>query len=87
MDESKKIESVRHTPERDQKSIHNAVNKASRDANFISQAVQQLDALQFPAYKYQILNFVKSKSTDENAIAMFNPLNHTVLFRNKYALK
>jgi len=63
------------------------VNKASRDANFISQAVQQLNALQFPAYKYQFLNFAKSKSTDENAIAMLKSLNHTVLFRNKYALK
>jgi hypothetical protein len=44
-------------PERDEKSIHSAVNKAGRDANFISQAVQRLNALQFPAYKYQILNF------------------------------
>jgi hypothetical protein len=31
---------VRHMPERDEKSIHSAVNKAGRDANFISQAVQ-----------------------------------------------
>lgn len=38
MDESKKIESVRHKPDNEHKSVHNAVNKASKDMNFISQS-------------------------------------------------
>jgi hypothetical protein len=86
MDESKKIESVRHRPESDQKSLHNAVKRASKDANYISQVVQQHDALEFPAY---IISCILSKANllDDNVIALLNSLNHTVLFRNKYALK
>jgi hypothetical protein len=84
MDRSKKIEAVRHTAENDHESVHNAVNKASKDANFISQVVEQLDTLKFPAYKRQILSFIQDKSSDENAIGLLKSLNDTVLFRDKY---
>jgi hypothetical protein len=84
MDRSKKIEAVRHTAENDHESVHNAVNKASKDANFISQVVEQLDTLKFPAYKHQILSFIQDKSLDENAIGLLKSLNDTVLFRDKY---
>jgi hypothetical protein len=84
MDLSKKIEAVRHTAENDHESIRNAVNKASKDANFISQVVEQLDTLKFPAYKHQILSFIQDKSSDENAIGLLKSLNDTVLFRDKY---
>jgi hypothetical protein len=84
MDRSKKIEAVRHTAENDHESVHNAVNKASKDANFISQVVEQLDTLKFPAYKHQILSFIQDKSSDENAIGLLKSLNDTVLFRDKY---
>jgi hypothetical protein len=87
MNKSKKIESVRHRPETDQKPLHNAVNKASKDANFIFRVVEQLNELKFPAYKYQILSFIKSKSSDDNAIALLKSLNDTVLFRDKYDVK
>ncbi len=84
MDRSKKIEAVRHTAENDHESVHNAVNKASKDANFISQVVEQLDTLKFPAYKHHILSFIQDKSSDENAIGLLKSLNDTVLFRDKY---
>ena len=84
MDRSKKIEAVRHTAENDHESVHNAVNKASKDASFISQVVDQLDTLKFPAYKHDILSFIKDKSSDENGIGLLKSLNDTVLFRDKY---
>ena len=87
MDQSKKIEAVRHTAENDHQSAHNAVNKASKDANFISQVVEQLDTLKFPAYKHQILGFIQDKSSDENAIGLLKSLNGTVLFQDKYDVK
>ena len=86
MDRSKKIEVVRHTAE-NHESVHNAVKKASKDANFISQVVEQLDTLKFPAYKHQILSFIQSKSSDDNAIGLLKSLNDTVLFRDKYDVK
>ena len=87
MDKSKKIEAVRHKAEDDHESVHNAVNKASKDANFISQVVEQLDTLKFPAYKHQILSFIQDKSSDQNAIALLKSLNDTILFQDKYDVK
>jgi hypothetical protein len=87
MDESKKVEVVRHKAENNHESLHNAVNKASKDGNFISQVIEQLDTLKFPAYKHQILSFIQSKSSDDNAIGLLKSLSDTVLFRDKYDVK
>ena len=86
MDHSKKIEDIRHKAE-NHESVHSAVKKASKDANFISQVVEQLDTLKFPAYKHQILSFIQNKSSDENAIGLLKSLNDTVLFQDKYDVK
>jgi hypothetical protein len=86
MNESKKIESVSHKAE-SEKSLHNAVTKASNDTNFISQVVEQLNELKFPAYKYQILSFIKSKSSDDKTIGLLQSLNDKVLFHDKYDVK
>ena len=86
MDHSKKIEDVRHTAE-NHESVHSAVKKASRDSNFISQVVEQLDTLNFPAYKQQILSFIQNKSSDENVIGLLKSLNDTVLFRDSYDVR
>lgn len=86
MDRSKKIEAVRHTADNDE-SLHNAVKKASEDSNFISQVVDQLENLKFPAYKHQILSFIQNKSSDNNTIGLLKSLNDAVLFQNKYAVK
>lgn len=87
MDPSKKIEYVRNTPENNNTSVHKAVKKASKDPNFVSQVVEQLDTLKFPAYKHQILTFIESKSEDENVIGLLKSLNDSILFRDKYDVK
>ena len=87
MDRSKKIEAVRHTAENDRESVQNAVKRASEDSNFISQVVDQLENLKFPAYKHQILSFMQDKSSDENAIGLLKSLNDTVLFQDQYDVK
>lgn len=87
MDRSKKIEAVRHTAENDRESVQNAVKRASEDSNFISQVVDQLENLKFPAYKHQILSFIQNKSSDNNTIGLLKSLNDAVLFQDKYAVK
>jgi len=87
MKDSKKVESKRHTPEPDHKSLHEAVNRASKDASFISKVVAQLDTLKFPAYKHQILNFIQNKFSDNDDLGLLKSLNDTVLFRSKYDVK
>ena len=87
MDQSKKIKAVRHNADDNEESLHDAVDKASKDSTFISQVVEQLDTLKFPAYKHKILSFIQSRSSDNNIIGLLNSLNDTVLFRDKYAVK
>jgi len=87
MKDSKKFESEGHKPEPDHKSLHKAVNRTSKDANFISKVVEQLETLKFPAYKSQILNFIQNKFSDNDDIGLLKSLNDTVLFRSKYDVK
>ena len=54
-----RIKSERHIPSVDSKAINKAVERASRDRNFISHSVDQLNGLKFPAYKQQIMDFLK----------------------------
>jgi hypothetical protein len=83
MDESRKSE-IRHDADKDRELIRNAVHNASKDANFISQVVEKLDRLKFPAYKHQILTFIESKSSDEDVIGLLKSLNDSILFQDKY---
>jgi hypothetical protein len=50
-DLSNKIEAERHIPTVKSNSINQAVERASKDRNFISKALEQLSGLKFPAYK------------------------------------
>lgn len=87
MNESKKIKSIRHKPDNDLSSVHDGVDRASKDTNFISRVVEQLDTLKFPAYKHQILSFIQNKFSDEDDIGLLKSLNDTTLFQDKYDVK
>lgn len=87
MEESEKIESARHHDKKDYESVRNAVDRANNDLNFISQVVEKLDTLKFPAYKHQILAFIQGKSSDEEVLGLLKSLNNTVLFRDKYDVR
>lgn len=86
MDEARNSEAGQNA-EKDHEMVQNAVNKASNDAGFISQVVEKLDSVKFPAYKHQILTFIEGKSSDENVIGLLKSLNDSILFRDKYDVK
>jgi hypothetical protein len=86
LNKSDKISSTRHTPN-DRTSVHNAVLRASKDRNFVSSVVELLGALQFPVFKYQILEFIKKVSTDREVIALLESLNDSVSYRSKEDIK
>jgi hypothetical protein len=83
---SSKIKSERHIPSVDSKAINEAVERASIDRDFISRSVEQLNGLKFPAYKAQILDFVKKNSAAE-VLDLFETLNGTILYRDQYHIK
>ncbi len=61
--------------------------RASKDRNFVSMVIEQLDALHFPVYKYQIIQFIKKVSTDRDVIALLESLNNTALYRSRNDIK
>src|SRR6266540_5181920 len=84
---SKEVRSVKHISKLNTKSINKAVEKVSKDRDFISNAVKKLDGLKFPAYKYQIVDFLNKNSTKNETLALFESLNGTILYRDQYHVK
>jgi Protein of unknown function (DUF2795) len=83
-DSSSKIESERHIPTVDSDSVNKAVERSSRDKNFISNAVEQLRGLKFPAYGSQIIDYLRKNSADDEVLALYLSLNGTMLYRDQY---
>jgi chaperonin GroEL (HSP60 family) len=84
---SNKIEAERHISTVNSNSINQAVERASKDRNFISKAVEQLRGLKFPVYKRQLIEYLKNNSADSETLALFESLNATMLYRDHYQVK
>ena len=87
VNESKKVHSTRHVAERDAASVHAAVKVASKNRNFIDRSMREIEGLQFPVYKYQILDYAKGHSVDKKTIALFESLNGTMQYHDRFQLK
>lgn len=81
------VRSERHVAESDAKSINQAVEKESKDRNFIIKALEQLDGLSFPAYKHQIMMHLKKRSTNSETLNLYESLSGTMLYRDQYHIK
>jgi hypothetical protein len=81
-DSPNKIESDRHIPTVDSDSVNRAVERSSGDKNFISNAVEQLKGLKFPAYGYQIIDYLRKNSANKEVLALHLSLNDTTLYRD-----
>ena len=86
-DLSNKIEAERHIPTVNSNSINQAVERASKDRNFISKALEQLGGLKFPAYRRQIIEHLKNNFVGSETLALFESLNATMLYRDHYQVK
>jgi hypothetical protein len=78
------VSSSKHDPTYDTNIINKAVEKGSRDANFLNYAVSLLAKMQFPAFKNNILEYINKATTDTNVIALFESLDGYIKFRNVY---
>jgi hypothetical protein len=87
MDKSNKISFTSNTAEGNPTSVHKAVNKAYKNRNFIVSTISQFESLKFPAYKYQILEYAKRHSVDNDVLALLQTLNDTMLYHSKFNLE
>ena len=78
------IDFIKHFSTYDTNAINQAVEKASRDPSFISDSVQLLKGIQFPAYKHHILTHVKSTTNDLEVISLFESLDGYIQYKDQY---
>lgn len=83
------IRAVRHSPEFDTDSINRAVESASKNDAFIQKAINLTKNLSFPALKRDIISFVKSNSTSDDAqvLALFESLDGYIEYKDSYHLR
>jgi hypothetical protein len=78
------VSSIKHDSTYDTDVINKAVEKGSRDPNFLSHAASLLAKMQFPAFKNNILEYIKKVTTDTKVIALFESLDGYIKFRDVY---
>jgi hypothetical protein len=78
------VSSIEHDSTYDTNNINKAVEKGSRDANFLNYAASLLVKMQFPAFKNNILEYINKVTTDTNVIALFESLDGYIKFRDVY---
>ena len=78
------VSSIEHDSTYDTNNINKAVEKGSRDANFLNYAASLLAKMQFPAFKNNILEYINKVTTDTNVIALFESLDGYIKFRDVY---
>ena len=81
------IDAAKHVPAYDASRINRAIEKASRNPDFVGQAVAKLAELKFPAFKHDIIDYIKSIDADEDVVSLFESLNGYVQFRDQYHVK
>jgi hypothetical protein len=88
------IDAAKHMPAYDSTRINRAVERAARDPDFVNQAIAQLAGLSFPAFKHNILDYIRSintsqerKEQEEDVVALFESLDGYIQFRDQYHLQ
>jgi hypothetical protein len=59
------IDAAKHLPANDAERINRAIEKAASNPNFVYHAVAQLAGFAFPAFKHNIIDYVKSINVEE----------------------
>jgi len=83
------VDARRHAPSYDTTRINRAIERAARDPGFVNQAVSQLSGLAFPAFKHNILEYIRSMDTNKDQkendiLSLFESLDGYIQFRDPY---
>jgi hypothetical protein len=85
------IDASKHLPAYDATRINRAVEKAATNPDFVNRAVAHLTGLTFPAFKHNIIDYVRSitstnddKGEQDDIVALFESLNGYIQFRDQY---
>ncbi len=81
------IHSERHYSRTDTDSLNKAVEKASEDRNFVTNTLAQLKGLKFPAYKKDMIEFMRQTSVAEKNMSLVRTLTEGKLYHSLYQVK
>jgi hypothetical protein len=82
--EGNNVSSEKHSPEFDTDSINQAVETANKDHGFINSAINLIREMKFPAFKKDIISYVKNVNTDRDIVALFESLDGYIQYRDPY---
>ena len=83
------IDAAKHMPAYDATRINRAIERATRELDFVNHAVSQLEGLTFPAFKHNILDHIRKINANKeeeggDVTALFESLNGYIQFRDQY---
>jgi hypothetical protein len=84
IEDNNNIVSSRHESTYDTDSINLALERAIKDDAFVSNAIKLLNGIQFPAFKNNIVEHVRSVTRDKDMISLFESLDGYIKFKDAY---
>lgn len=82
------IDEAFHLSKFDNEKMNRAIERvAEGDDQFIERAMNQLQDLQFPAFKHKILEHIRGKTQDQDIIGLFESLDGYIQFKDEYHIR
>ena len=81
------IYSEKHYSKTDTDSLNKAVERANRDPGFVTNTIYHLKGLKFPAYKKDMVEFMRQTSAGEKNMSLVRTLTDGKLYHNLYQVK
>ncbi|MFL6338045.1 MAG: hypothetical protein ACJ718_02880 [Nitrososphaeraceae archaeon] len=82
------VSSARHKSTYDTDSINRALERAVKDDKFVSNAIKLLNGIHFPAFKNNIIDYVRGiTTTDTDTISLFESLDAYIKFKDPYHIQ
>src|ERR671931_75980 len=83
--EENNVRSARHkSTTYDTDSINRALDIAIKDDKFVSNAIKLLNGMHFPAFKNNIVDYVRSITTNTDIISLFESLDGYIKYKDLY---
>lgn len=78
------VESVRHEPTQNSESLNQAINRVTKDENFLNSSMSLIGNLKFPVFKVNIIDHVRKVTKDPDVISLFESLDGYIQFRDQH---
>jgi hypothetical protein len=78
------VYSVLHESKFDTLSINRAVERSVNDEKFLNDSIKSLEGLKFPAFKDEILGYIRKATRDPDVMSLFESLNGYTKFEDQH---